>query len=206
VLLVALLIAGALVVLDRVVLLVAQHIAARKVREWLPPAGQVDVRVRGFPILVGLAQRRVHTVRLSALRVRTEGVEVTELRVEARGVAVHRAVGSIRRLTGTGLIEYEALSTAAPGVTLSHGGNGTLKMSAGVGAVRVSATAWPSISDDALRLNPEALNNRFGRDVPLRGLPTITYRLRELPHGLVFDVNPTERGLELAFAGTDVRM
>jgi hypothetical protein len=203
---VVLLILGALVVLDRVVLLVARQVAVRRVRAWLPPTDHVVVRVHGFPILTGLARRRVHTVRLIAHGVRTEGVELTELRVEARGVALRRAVGSIRRLTGSGLIEYPALSAAAPGVTLSHGGNGTLKMSAGIGAVRVSATAWPSISDDALRLNPEALSNRFGPDVPLRGLPTITYRLRELPHGLVFDVNPTERGLELALAGTDIRM
>jgi hypothetical protein len=206
VLLAAALILGGPVLLDRVVLLVACRVAARRVRHWLPPTEQVSVRVTGFPILLGLARGRVHTVRLIARGVRTEGIRLAELRVVAHGVAVRRETGSIRRLRGTGLIEYPALSAAAPGVTLSHGGNGTLRMSAGLGAVRVSATARPSISNDALRLDPEALATRFVPELPLRALPTITYRLRELPRGLVFDVDPTERGLELAFHGDDVRL
>jgi hypothetical protein len=206
VLLAVVLILGGLVLLDRAVLLVAGVVAARRVRHWLPPTEHVSARVTGFPILVGLARRRVHTVRLIARGVRTEGVYLAELRVVARGVALRRAAGTIHRLRGSGLIEYPALSAAAPGVTLSHGGNGTLRMSAGIGAVRVSATARPSIRDDALRLEPEALATRFVPEVPLRALPTITYRLRELPRGLAFDVDPTERGLELAFDGHDVRM
>ncbi|HEY3604541.1 MAG TPA: LmeA family phospholipid-binding protein [Sporichthyaceae bacterium] len=204
--LVALIALAALVLLDRMVLVIAGWVAARRVRHWLPPTERISVRVTGFPILLGLARRRLHTVRLIARGVRTEGVVLAELRVVARGVAVHRATGSIRALRGSGLIEYPALSAAAPGVTLSHGGDGTLRMSAGIGAVRVSATARPSIRNDALRLDPEALATGFAPAVSLRGMPTITYRLRELPRGLVFDVDPTERGLELVFRGDDITM
>jgi LmeA-like phospholipid-binding len=195
-----------LVLLDRVVLLVAWAVAARRVRGWLPPAEQVSVRVGGFPILVGLAQGWVHTVRLTARDVQAEGVRLAELRVEARGVALRRAVGEIQQVRGCGLIEYPALSAAAPGVTLSHGGNGTLCMTAGVGVLRVSASARPSISDDQLRLDPHRLTTRFVPEVPLHALPTLTYRLRELPRGLVFEVEPGERGLQLHFAGTGVAM
>src|SRR5882757_4787926 len=191
-------------VLDRVVLLVAWWVAARSVRQWLPPAEQVRVRVSGFPILWGLSRRRVHTVRLTARGVHTEGIRLAELRVRARGVAVHRAVGSIQELTGAGLITYDALSEAAPGITLAHGGAGTLRMSTGIGVVRVSATARPSISNDQLRLDPETLATRYVPELPLRALPTITYRLRELPRGLNFEVDPTEQGLELTFQGTEV--
>jgi hypothetical protein len=197
---------GALVVLDRVVLLVAQLIATRKVRRWLPPCERVAVRVSGFPILLDLFRGRVHTVRLIARGVRTEGVRLAELRVEARGVALRRAVGQIQHVRGSGLIEYPALSAAAPGVTLSHGGAGTLCMTTGIGAVRVSATARPSISDDQLRLDPQLLTTRFVPEVPLHALPTITYRLRELPRGLAFQVEAGERGLQLHFRGTGVAL
>ncbi|HEY2833114.1 MAG TPA: DUF2993 domain-containing protein [Sporichthyaceae bacterium] len=206
VLLAAALTAGGLVMLDRVVLLVAWAVASRRVRGWLPPAERVSVRVSGFPILAGLARGRVHTVRLTAHGVRAEGVRLAELRVEARGVALRRAVGEIQQVRGSGLIEYPALSAAAPGVTLSSGGDGTLCMTTGVGVLRVSATARPSISDDQLRLDPHLLTTRFAPGVPLHALPTLTYRLRELPRGLVFEVDPGERGLQLHFAGTGVAM
>jgi len=203
---VAVSIVAALVLLDRVVLLVAWVVAARRVRGWLPPAERVRVRVGGFPFLVDLARGRVHTVRLTARGVHAEGVRLAELRVEARGVSLRRAVGEIRQVRGSGLIDYPALSAAAPGVTLSHGGDGTLRMTTGVGVLRVSATARPTISADLLRLDPHLLTTRFVPEVPLHALPTVTYRLRELPRGLVFDVDPGERGLQLHFAGAPVTL
>lgn len=204
--LVVLLTAGALVLLDRVALLVAWAVAARRVRGWLPPVERISVRVAGFPFLPALARARVHTVRLIARGVQAEGVRLAELRVEARGVALRRAVGEIQQVRGSGLITYPALSAAAPGVTLSRGSDGTLCMSAGVGVLRVSATARPSISNDLLRLDPQLLTTRFVPEVPLHVLPTLTYRLRELPRGLVFDVHPGERGLQLHFAGGPVTL
>jgi hypothetical protein len=187
-----------------VVAVVVQRIASARVRAWLPPTASVSVRVGGFPVLRGPVRWRVHTVRLVARGVVTEGVCLDELRVEARGVAVRRTRGSIQVLRGFGLIGYPALSAAAPGITFSHGGNGTLRMTAGIGGVRASATARPSIGDDGLRLAPEMLLGPFGRGVPLDVLPSVTYRLRELPIGLEFDLHPTERGLELFFRGAGV--
>jgi hypothetical protein len=195
---------GASIGLYLVVALLVRRIAAGRVRAWLPPTDSVAVRVGGFPILRGPVRWRVHTVRLVARGVVTEGVRLDELRVEAHGVAVRRARGSIDVLRGFGLIGYPALSAAAPGITFSPGENGTLRMTAGIGGVRASATARPSIGEDLLRLDPEMLVGPFGTGVPLDVLPAVTYRLRELPVGLDFDLHPTARGLELFFRGTGV--
>ncbi len=195
------------VVVDLLVLAVVWRVAARRVRQWLPSAERVSVAPGGFPILFHLARGQLGRVRLTAHRVQVaEKVQLDELRVDARGVALGRADGTIRGLRGCGVIGYRALSAAAPGVTVSYGGNGTLLMTARFGAIRASASARPTIGGDRLRLDPEALSaGRLGA-VSLAALPVITYRLLPLPQGLDFVLTPAESGLDISFVGTDVVM
>lgn len=195
------------VVVDLLVWAVVRRLAACRVRQWLPSAEQVSVVPGGFPILFHLACGRLGRVRLSARRVRVaEKVELDELTLDARGVALRRGEGTIRGLRGRGVIGYAAMSAAAPGVSVSYGGDATLRMTARFGAIRASATARPTIGGDRLRLDPQVLSPGILGGVSLAALPVLTYRLHRLPQGLDFVLTPTESGLAISFTGTDVVM
>jgi hypothetical protein len=187
-----------LVVLDRLLLLVVQRVAAGRVRTWLGTTERPSVRVRGFPILVDLARQRLRRVEVTARGVDGQGLRVQELRAQARGVTLR---GGVRSLAGSGLISYQALSAAAP-VTVTYGGNGTLRVSAGVSVLSAAGTARPHLSGNVLSLHPTHVSTPLLGTIRVERLPAISYRLRELPHGLDIDLNPTERGLAFTFDGT----
>lgn len=106
-------------------------------------------------------------------------MRVDELHVTATGVARQGEGGSIESLTGSGLVDYAAMSATAPGVSVAWGGGGKVRITAGVGAVSASALARPSIVDGVLTLAPEQVSTPLLGELKLGELPTIRYRLRE---------------------------
>jgi hypothetical protein len=199
-----------LVVLDRGAKVVVEHVAASKIQDCLGTPDKPDVNVSGFPLLPDLIRGRVKHLTMTAHDAQAQsgiagGVRVAELHVDAHGVERKGAGGSMDSLTGTGLVTYDAMSAAAMGMTVSYGGDHNVKIAGGLGPFSGSATATPQITDGSLVLQPGQVTSLFG-NFDVSGLGPIRIALRELPAGVDVNLNPTERGLEFTFSGTDVRM
>lgn len=196
--------AALLLVADRATLVLVERAAAGRIQDCLGASERPGVNMSGFPFLVDLARGRLDSMELTAKGVDAQGVRVDELRVTAKGVERQGEGGSVDELTGTGLVGYGAMSATAPGVSVAWGGDGKFKITAGLSVFSASALARPSIVDGVLTVAPEQVSTPLFGELNLGELPTIRYRLRELPQGMDVELNPTERGLEFAFEGTDV--
>lgn len=202
--------AALLVGLDRGAEAFVERTVAGRLQDCLGTPQKPDVEIAGFPLLPDLVRGRLDRMDLTARDANAQGVRVEELRVQARGASRSGSAdgggGEIDSLAGTGLVSYEAMSAQAPGITISYGGDGQIQVAAGLGVLGGSASATPSISGGALVLQPERISTSLFGEFDLGELPPITFELRELPRGLEVRLEPTERGLEFAFDGTNVRL
>lgn len=195
-----------LIGVDRAALAVVERTVAGRLQDCLGTTEKPSVRISGFPILTDLVRGRISAMELTARGANAQGVKVDELHVDLHGVERQGEGGSVEKLTGTGLVGYDSMSATAPGVTIAYGGDGKFTITAGISVFSASAMATPSITDDVLTLKPEQVSTPLFGSIDVGELPTVSFRLRELPQGLDVKLDPTERGLEFAFSGTDVAM
>lgn len=197
--------ATALLVLgDRTAHYAVERVVAGRIQDCLGTPDRPAVGIAGFPFLPHLVRREFDTVTMSARDVNAGGVRVGELRADLHGVRQQGDGAKVDSLAGTGLVTYDDLSAMAPGVRISYGGEGRIRVDAGFSVLSVSATARPRIVGDAVVLEPEQLTSGLTGVLDVGALPSISYRLRDLPAGVRVDMDPTERGVEFAFDGTDV--
>lgn len=197
---------AAAVGLDRGAEAFIERTVANRMQDCLGTPDKPQVEIAGFPLLPDLVRGRLDRMDITARDASAQGVRVEELTVQARGATRKGGSGEIDSLTGSGLVSYDAMSAQAPGVTLSYGGDGQIQVAAGLGLLGGSASATPSIVNGALVLQPEQISTSLFGEFDLGELPPIRFELRELPQGLDVNLTPTERGLEFAFDGTDVRL
>ncbi len=195
-----------LVGLDRGAETLIERVVAGKIEDCLGTPDRPEVEVTGFPLLPGLVRGRLDGMTMTAHDANAQGVRVSELHVEARGVERKGAGGTMDSLRGSGLVTYGAMSEKAPGLNVSYGGGDNIKISGGLGLLSGSATATANIVDGSLVLQPGEISTPLFGEMDLGSFPAITMQLRELPAGLDIDLQPTERGLEFTFDGTDVQM
>lgn len=195
-----------LVGLDRGAEIVVERVVAGKVKGCLQTPERPDVEISGFPLLPDLIRGRLDGMRMTAHDANAEGVRVSELHVEAHGVERQGSGGEIDSLRGSGRVTYDAMSEQAMGMTVSNGGDGSLKVSGGLGMFSGSATTTPRIENGELVLAPGEVSTPLFGDLDLGDFPEIRIPLRELPAGVDVDLNPTDSGLEFSFRGTDVRL
>ena len=190
--------------LDRTAEAVVERVAAGKIKGCLQTPDRPHVEVSGFPLLVDLVRGRVDGMTMTAHDANAQGVRVQDLQMEAKGVQRKGAGGKIDAMHGTGLVTYDAMSEQALGMTISNGGDGSLKISAGLGLLGGSATATPRVEDGDVVIQPGQVSSNLLGDLDFSGFPEIRIPIRELPAGVDVDLNPTDRGLEFTFDGTDV--
>jgi hypothetical protein len=195
-----------LVALDRGAEMVIERVVAGKVRDCLQTPDRPDVEISGFPLLPDLVRGRLDGMTMTARDANAQGVRVQELRVEAEGVEREGAGGEMDSLRGSGLVTYEAMSEQAMGMTVSNGGDGSLKVSGGLGVFSGSATTTPRIEDGDLVLQPGQVSTPLFGDVDFTDFPEIRIPIRELPAGVEVELEPADRGLEFTFEGTEVRL
>jgi hypothetical protein len=92
------------------------------------------------------------------------------------------------------------------GMTISNGGDGSLKISGGLGLLSGSAAITPRIEDQSLVLEPGEVTSSLLGNLDFSGFPAIRIKLRDLPSGVNIHLNPSDRGLEFTFDGTNVVM
>lgn len=195
-----------LVGLDRGAEVVVERVVAGKVQDCLQTPDRPDVEISGFPLIPDLIRGRLGHMTLAARDANAQGVRVAELTVDARGVERQGSGGEMDSLRGAGLVTYDAMSEQAMGLTVSDGGDGSLKLTGGLGLLSGSATTTPRIEDGDLVLKPGQVSTPLFGDVDFTDFPEIRIPIRELPAGVDVELQPTERGLEFSFEGTDIRL
>jgi hypothetical protein len=200
-----------LVALDRGAEIVVEHVVAGKVQDCLGTPDKPDVEISGWPLLPDLVRGRLdhlsmtaHDANAQTNLIDTSSVKVAELHVEADGVERKGAGGKMDSLRGSGLVTYDAMSEQAMGMTITNGGDGSLKIAGGLGILSGSATTRPKIEDGSLVLEPGQVSTSLFGNMDFSDFPAIRIKLRDLPSGVNVHLNPTDRGLEFTFDGTNV--
>ena len=195
-----------LVGLDRGAEIVVERVVAGKVQDCLQTPDRPDVEISGFPLIPDLIRGRLEHLTLTARDANAQGVRVAELTVEGRGVERQGSGGEMDSLRGSGLVTYDAMSEQAMGMTVSNGGDGSLKVTGGLGVFSGSATTTPRIEDGDVVLQPGQVSTPLFGDVDFTDFPEIRIPIRELPTGVDVELEPTDRGLEFSFDGTGIRL
>lgn len=195
-----------LVILDRGAEMVVEHVVAGKVKGCLQTPDRPHVEISGWPLLPDLVRGRLDSMTMTAHDANAQGVRVQDLRVEARGVERKGSGGEIDSLRGSGLVTYDAMSRQALGMTISNGGNGSIKVSGGLGLLSGTATTTPRIENGDLVLKPGEITSPLLGQLNMGDFPEIKIPIRELPTGVDVKLAPTDRGLEFSFDGTGVRL
>jgi hypothetical protein len=214
------LLAGLLVVADRVAAAYAERVAADRLERALP-ARVVAVDVDGFPFVTQALRRRfgrvdVRADSLGAGRLRISSVDATLLGLRpARDLRTAR----VDQVVAEGLLTYAAVEEAVDrrGVTVAYGGGDRvavrgeldiLGQEVGVTAIcRVSVTGGNAVAVRAERLETgfdildsvlrRLVGTRLDLDVPVDGLPP----------GLRLDrLAPGRGGIRAFFSGSDVQV
>ncbi|MGW7201170.1 LmeA family phospholipid-binding protein [Streptomyces chryseus] len=221
-LVVAVILGGVFVIVDRLALNYAESEVAKRIQSRQGLTGAVDVSIKGFPFLTQVASKH-----LDQVDVGVEGVEASAqgrtVRISELTAALHdvRVTGSFSgfsdatadRATGTARISYEDLSAASESdFPVSYGGDGKVKVTGSVELLgrKITRSVLSSVSvvdGSTIRVRAD--------EVPGEGLPGIEEQIREktdfdrsisgLPEGLKLKkAEPTKDGLEIFVTGTNV--
>jgi len=228
VLVLLLLLAGLLVVLDRVAAGYAERRLASEVvsetrANGISTTSELDVDVLGFPFLDQVVRGRYDGVRVTLADVPTQGLRLGELEVRAEGLDLplsklaSRDLTGLRadRLTSVGSVSYAELARAAGarGLTLTPD-RGRIRATlpvqvAGVEGT-ITGTAGLRVAGGALRLQITDLQVE-GVDLPGRLEDIVQQRVNErivvprLPYDLRLDaVTPGAEGVEVRASARDV--
>lgn len=192
--------------LDRGAEVVVERVVAGKVQDCLQTPDRPDVEIGGFPLIPDLVRGRLEHLTMTARDANAQGVRVAELTVDARGVEREGSGGEMDALRGSGLVTYAAMSEQAMGMTVSDGGDGSLRISGGLGLLSGSATTTPRIENGDLVLEPGQVSTPLFGEVDFTDFPEIRIPIRELPTGVDVELEPSDEGLRFSFAGTAVRL
>ncbi|MFF9016504.1 DUF2993 domain-containing protein [Streptomyces sp. NPDC014870] len=220
-LIVAVVLGGIFVGVDRLAVSYAESEAAGKVRLGPARAASTEVDIKGFPFLTQVMDKRLDEVDVVVTGVEaTAGdkkIRITEMQADLRDVTVNDAFTSARArsATGTALISYADLTAAADrDVKIAYGGNGKLKVTGGVQVLgrtltRSVVSSVTLVDGDTIRVRADA--------VPGEGIPGLESLVRKrtdfdreiggLPAGMKLDrIEAREDGVVIGVTGTDVTL
>ncbi|MEU9704652.1 DUF2993 domain-containing protein [Streptomyces sp. NPDC047981] len=220
-LIVAVVLGGIFVGVDRLAVSYAESEAAGKVRLGPARAASTEVDIKGFPFLTQVMDKRLDEVDVVVTGVEaTAGdkkIRITEMKADLRDVMVNDAFTSARArsATGTALISYADLTAAADrDVKIAYGGNGKLKVTGGVQVLgrtltRSVVSSVTLVDGDTIRVRADA--------VPGEGIPGLESLIRKrtdfdreiggLPAGMKLDrIEAREDGVVIGVTGTDVTL
>lgn len=219
-LVVLLLLAGLVVVADRVVEQVAEGVVARQLAAEL--GTEPSVEVGGFPFLTQALRGRYDEIEVAAGTVRRGDVTVQDFRATLTGTDVplsdvlNGAIDEVPvdRLDGSGLVTWSTLEQASDGrVTLEPAGeqvrvSGSLSLlgqdieAAALADVTLQGTDL-LLSATQVTVNDEPVTGTLG-DAAVDAL-SVTYEVPELPYDLQLrEVDVTPVGVVVSGTATDV--
>ncbi|WP_189834447.1 LmeA family phospholipid-binding protein [Streptomyces zaomyceticus] len=217
-LIVAVVLGGVLVGIDRLAVAYAESEAAGRVKLSSARSEAIEVDIKGFPFLTQVVDKRFDEVDVKATGVTaTAGdkrIRVGELTVALRDVTVTGdwAGAKAGSASGTALISYADLTAASDReATVAYGGNGKVKVTGGVTVM--GRTLTRTVLSTVTVVNGDTIRVRAD-EVPGEGIPGIEELVRERtdferPIGVIAGmkvekVEPRPDGLAVTVAGKDV--
>ncbi|MFB6631181.1 DUF2993 domain-containing protein [Streptomyces sp. NPDC056362] len=217
-LILAVVLGGILVGIDRLAVSYAESEASSRVKLSGTRADAIDVDIKGFPFLTQVADKRFDEVDVKATGVRASAgdkdIRVGELTMALRDVTVTgdwagAKAGSAR---GTALISYPDLTAASDrGATVAYGGDGKVKVTGSVKILGRSLTR--SVLSTVTVVDGDTLKVRAD-EVPGEGIPGVEDLVRErtdfqrsigrIAGMKVEKVEPRPDGLAVTVTGSDV--
>ncbi|OEJ26245.1 hypothetical protein BGM19_18105 [Streptomyces agglomeratus] len=221
-LVVAVILGGIFVIVDRLAVNYAESEVAKRVQTRQGLTGEPDVAIKGFPFLTQVAAKHLDQVDVTVegVEASAEGrrVRISEMTAELHDVRVSGSFSGFSGATadlatGTARISYEDLSRASEsGFPVAYGGNDKVKVTGSVEILgrKITRSVLSSVSvidGSTIRVRAD--------EVPGEGLPGIEQQVREktdfdrqisgLPDGLnLKKADATKDGLEISVAGTNV--
>ncbi|MFF3843346.1 DUF2993 domain-containing protein [Streptomyces sp. NPDC001930] len=217
-LIVAVVLGGVLVGIDRLAVAYAEDEAAGRVRLSSAKSDAVEVDIKGFPFLTQVADKRLDEVdvRLTGVTATAgdKNIRVGELNVALRDVTVTGDWSGAKAgsASGTALISYADLTAASDQeATVAYGGNGKVKVTGGVQVMgrtltRTVVSTVTVVNGDTIRVRAD--------EVPGEGIPGIEDLVRArtdfdrsigvIAGMKVEKVEPRPDGLAVTVTGTDV--
>jgi hypothetical protein len=198
------------VVLDRVAVAYAENQAAQQMQSQGFPA-KPNVTIKGFPFLTQVASRRLNDVHITADNVK-EGPVTLSIVADATDILLDPGFqsGTISHVTGTGLIGFSDLASAAgvsgaPGLKISAAGPDEVKVDLNVLGIDASATA--TIQQTGPRTFKVHIDSAGGLPASLLGsLQDFTIHLPNLPMNLTIrSVQVTSQGVLIHIAGSNIK-
>ncbi|MFE2013807.1 DUF2993 domain-containing protein [Streptomyces sp. NPDC059491] len=218
-LILAVVLGGVLVGIDRLAVSYAESEASSRVKLSAADSESVDVDIKGFPFLTQVADKRFDEVDVTAKGVRTTAgsrrIRVDELTAVLRDVTVTGdwAGAKAGSASGTALISYADLNAAAAdqGATVGYGENGKVKVTGGVRIL--GRTLTRTVVSTVTVVDGGTIRVRADR-VPGEGIPGVEELVRartdfERPIGMIAGmrvekVEPRPDGLAVTVTGKDV--
>ncbi|MFD3652263.1 DUF2993 domain-containing protein [Streptomyces sp. NPDC058620] len=218
-LIIAVVLGGVFVAVDRAAVYFAESEAEGRVRFSGAEAGSTDVSIKGFPFLTQVAGSELGQVdvKLTGIQANAAGrtLRISEIRAQLHQVTLGEGYTSATaaRATGTAVVSYDDLTEAADkGVTVAYGGNGKVKVTGEIGILgrtlsRSVLSTVTLVDGDTVRVHAD--------EVPGEGIPGLEGLVRQktdferriggLPNGLKLQkIEVTEGGLEISVTGADV--
>jgi hypothetical protein len=192
-----------LVVADRVTVAYAENQAAAQMTRQGFPA-RPAVTIEGFPFLTQLLARRLADVHVTASNVPAGPVTLTSITADATGVRLGPGfrTGTVTQVTGTGLIDFASLASAAgiPGLTVSAAGPHSVKLT----VLAVSAVAGIKLTGPQTLL--VHITSAGGLPGSLLGsLQNFRVHIPALPLGLAIQgVSVSSQGVVIAVTGSNI--
>ncbi|MFF5787293.1 DUF2993 domain-containing protein [Streptomyces sp. NPDC012693] len=217
-LIVAVVLGGVLVGIDRLAVAYAESEASSRVKLSAARSESIEVDIKGFPFLTQVADKRFDEVDVKATGVTaTAGsrrIRVGELTVALRDVTVTGdwAGAKAGSASGTALISYADLTAASEReATVAYGGDGKVKVTGGVTVM--GRTLTRTVLSTVTVVNGDTIRVRAD-EVPGEGIPGIEDLVRartdfERPIGLIAGmkvekVEPRPEGLAVSVSGKDI--
>jgi hypothetical protein len=218
-LIVAVVLGGIFVGVDRLAVNYAESEAADRVRLGPARSGSTDVDIKGFPFLTQVMDQRLDEVdvKLTGVEATAGGrkIRIGELTAAFRDVTLNGDYTSARAgsVSGTALISYADLAAASDReVQVAYGGNGKLKVTGGVRIL--GRTVTKSVVSTVTLVDGDTIRVRADK-VPGNGIPGLEDLVRKrtdfdreiggLPAGMELEkVEAREDGLAVAVTGKDV--
>ncbi|WP_435974853.1 LmeA family phospholipid-binding protein [Streptomyces sp. Qhu_M48] len=217
-LIVAVVLGGVLVGIDRLAVSWAESEAAGRVKLSSAGTDSLDVEIKGFPFLTQVADRRFDEVDVKATGITaTAGdrrIRVGELTVALRDVTVTGDWSGAKAgsASGTALISYADLTAASDReATVAYGGDGKVKVT---GSVRIMGRSLTrTVLSTVTLVNGDTIRVRADK-VPGEGIPGVEDLVRartdfERPIGAIAGmkverIEPRPDGLAVSVSGKDV--
>ncbi|MEU7296494.1 LmeA family phospholipid-binding protein [Streptomyces exfoliatus] len=217
-LIVAVVLGGVLVGIDRLAVAYAESEASGRVKLSAARTESIEVDIKGFPFLTQVADQRFDEIDVKATGVSatagSKRIRVDELTMALRDVTVTGdwAGAKAGSASGTALISYADLTAASDReATVAYGGNGKVKVTGGVTVM--GRTLTRTVLSTVTVVNGDTIKVRAD-EVPGEGIPGIEEMVRERtdferPIGVIAGmkvekVEPRPEGLAVTVSGRDI--